>query len=75
MLTDITLRGFWMSRWMSDNSSTDELSKMYDKLTEIALARKLTAPKHKCVNINDYRDALAESMNGFKFGKIIFKMD
>ncbi len=64
-----------MSRWMADNSSTDELSKMYDKLTEMALAGKLTSPKHKCVNIYGYRDALAESMNGFKFGKIIFKMD
>jgi len=64
-----------MSRWMSDHSSSVEMSLMYDKLTEMALASQLTSPKHKCVRLEEYKSALDESMQGFKFGKIIFKMD
>ena len=64
-----------MSRWMSDHSSADEMSQMYDKLTEMALAGYLTSPKHKCLKLEDYKSALDESMQGFKFGKIIFIMD
>ena len=59
---------------MSDHSSSDELSKMYDKLTKMALAGRLSAPKHKLVKLEEFSSALGESMKGFKAGKLIFDM-
>ena len=47
---------------------------MYDKLTEMALAGRLSAPKHKLVKLEEFSSALAESMKGFKAGKLIFEL-
>jgi hypothetical protein len=46
-LSDISIRGFWLSRWMDENAATDKVSKMYDHLTALAISGQLSPPKHK----------------------------
>ena len=64
-----------MSRWMEENSDSDKLIEMYDQLTELSLKGHLSPPKHRCVDLKDYKTALADSMKGFKFGKLIFDFE
>ena len=47
LLLDISIRGFWLSRWMDENAATDKLSQMYDHLTVLALSGQLSPPKHQ----------------------------
>jgi hypothetical protein len=60
---------------MEENSDSDKLTEMYDQLTELSLKGHLSPPKHRCVDLKDYKTALADSMKGFKFGKLIFDFE
>ncbi|RZF47406.1 hypothetical protein LSTR_LSTR016407 [Laodelphax striatellus] len=73
---DITLKGFWMTRWSNDNTCSEARKQMLDDLMCFMHDGRLKAPNHKLVSIRDFRDALANTMNpqGFAGCKYIFDM-
>lgn len=74
-ISDISFRGFWLSRWLDEHAGSDELFQMYDHLTEMSLKGQLIPPKHQLFDLSDHMSALEESTKGFKKGKVIFMMD
>ncbi|XP_039275384.1 enoyl-[acyl-carrier-protein] reductase, mitochondrial [Nilaparvata lugens] len=73
---DLTLRGFWMTRWADLNKNSPARREMLDELMCYMRDGRLKAPQHKLVSIGEYRDALANTMNprGFAGCKYIFDM-
>lgn len=71
---DIQLRGFWMSRWSKENSTSPERQKMYKDIQDLMLKGAVKAPIHKMILFNDYETALKKTldMKGFTGQKFIF---
>lgn len=69
---NISLQGFWMTRWhMLHRNSTAQLT-MYEDLFELMRKGKLKAPKQKIVPLSQYQEAISNTMNvkgfaGYKY--------
>jgi len=74
---DITYRGFWLSKWIENNSDSTQLKDMYNNLESMYLSGNLTMPKYKLVSIFD-QEACSKVLNNALSGKtgekIIFAM-
>lgn len=71
---DISVRGFWMTKWIEDNFDNPERIQMYEELGDMAAKGILNPPKNIFVPLTEYSDALTNCMKGFKAGKYIFDM-
>uniref|UniRef100_A0A8D8SWJ9 Enoyl-[acyl-carrier-protein] reductase, mitochondrial n=1 Tax=Cacopsylla melanoneura TaxID=428564 RepID=A0A8D8SWJ9_9HEMI len=60
---DITLKGHWMTRWQKENKNSTERKSMMNELTELMRAGKLAAPAHKFVTLNNYQEALMNTVS------------
>lgn len=69
---DIAFRGFWMSRWSTENS--DQRDDMYNDLFKLMMNGEFKPAAHKFVSLNDFQTALAEksSVKGMTGDKILF---
>ncbi|KAG8262340.1 hypothetical protein J6590_053823 [Homalodisca vitripennis] len=69
---DISLHGFWMTRWHKSHRNTEVQKEMYKDLFDLMRQGKLKAPSHKIVPLDQYKDAISNTMNvkgyaGFKY--------
>ena len=71
---DISVRGFWMSKWIEDNFDNPARGEMYEELAEMAVNGKLSPPKNFFVPLSDYKDVMSNCMKGFKDSKYIFDL-
>ena len=68
---DLTCRGFWLSRWLSQSSS-EAIVSMYGKLIEWMLAGHLKQPVDGMVALSDYTHALERQYAPDRRGKVLF---
>jgi len=66
--------GYWMSRWSQENANTAQRSEMLSYLCDLIKNRKLETPKTIKVGLNDYKEVLEKSMQGFTDAKYVFVM-
>lgn len=71
---DISVRGFWMSRWIQENFDSPERIEMYEKLAQMAAQDQLSPPKNELVPLEDFKTVMENSMRGFKNYKYIFDL-
>ena len=71
---DISVRGFWMSKWIENNFDNPARAEMYEELAEMAVNGKLSPPKNSFVPLSDYKDVMSNCMKGFKDSKYIFDL-
>lgn len=64
---DLTIRGYWMTRWTTENADSPERSKMFEELTQLMIDRKLNPPKHKLIGFESYKEALSNTMTAKGF--------
>lgn len=69
---DIQLRGFWMSRWHTENGISKQCDQMYDDLLQLMKDGKLIAPAHKSVPLHLFQETLktinsSKSYTSFKY--------
>ncbi|VVC31767.1 Alcohol dehydrogenase, C-terminal,NAD(P)-binding domain,GroES-like,Polyketide synthase, enoylreductase [Cinara cedri] len=69
---DIQLRGFWMTRWHTENATSKQREEMYDELSKFMKNGKLVAPAHKAISLDSYKEALentisSKSYTSFKY--------
>lgn len=60
---DIKVRGFWMTRWSTNNFESEERQEMFDELISMMTNDELHGPAYKVIQFDDYREALANAMN------------
>lgn len=70
----ISLRGYWMSQWVTDHRGDGQREKMYDELINLMISGAFKPVVHKKVALTDYKDVLAGAMNikGMAGHKLIF---
>jgi len=71
---DISVRGFWMSKWIENNFNDPARATMYEELAEMAVDGKLSAPKNSFVHLNEFKTVMSNCMKGFKDSKYIFDL-
>jgi len=72
---DLSLRGFWMGQWNEREGRSEARLAMYATLGAMAAGGDLLAPAHRLIAMEDYREALANTLGGFLPAKYVFRMD
>lgn len=74
---DIQLRGFWMTEWNKSNSGNEKYTEMMEFLFRMYLNGDLKAPTHKLINLENFQEALLNTMSvqGFSGHKYILVFD
>ena len=62
IFTDVTLRGFWMTRWNKKHSHDIQRKEMLEKLFSLARNGQLKSPEHDLVSFNNFKVALEHAM-------------
>jgi len=65
IFNDVKLCGFWNSRWISENRSSDAANSMWNYLTNLVRAGHLREPLHQLVPMEDFMKAVGKSMEPF----------
>lgn len=60
---DLAFRGFWMTRWHKENRNSPARQKMIADLVELMKSKKIRAPAHKVVPLENYTEALMNTMS------------
>lgn len=60
---NISLHGFWMTRWHTDNRDTSEQAEMYNELFDMIRQKKLKAPLHKVLPLSQFKEGISNTMN------------
>jgi len=71
---DLQLRGFWMGKWNQDQGRSDKRLEMYDTLTDLASQGHLLPPDHQFIPLEQFREALDKTLEGYLPAKYVFKM-
>ena len=71
---DISVRGFWMTRWSIDHAGMPEQTEMFRDLSNLYANGNLKAPAHKLIPFSNYKEGLENTMTvkGFTGLKYIF---
>ncbi|KAG7175521.1 enoyl-[acyl-carrier-protein] reductase, mitochondrial-like [Homarus americanus] len=62
IFNDVTLRGFWMTRWNKEHFSHPERLHMLDELFQLAQGGQLRPPDHTLVPFSNFQEALKNAM-------------
>ncbi|XP_044738690.1 enoyl-[acyl-carrier-protein] reductase, mitochondrial [Chrysoperla carnea] len=64
---NIQIVGFWMTRWSKDHHDAEARWRMLQELTQMMIDKKLTGPVHKFVKLENFKEALQNtvSVSGF----------
>lgn len=62
IFSDVTLKGFWMTRWNKNHFSHPERENMLNKLFDLVKQGRLCPPDHAMVQFEDYKTALKDAM-------------
>lgn len=60
---DVTLKGFWMTRWNEENSGTSEQSVMLSEIAGFSKNGKWQPPPFELIPLDQYKDVLTKSMH------------
>lgn len=71
---DVSLRGFWLSKWIEQYMDSPLRTDMYEELAEMAYQGQLRPPHRTHAHLEDHASVLEESTKGYKVGKFIFDM-
>lgn len=63
-----------MTRWVDQNLSSPERTKMYDQLSAWAFGRRLLPPSHVIVPVAEYQEAVEKTLKGYKAGKYLIDL-
>ena len=74
IFNDVTVRGFWMTRWNSQHQTSTERHKMWVDLCEMVRKDKLKPPKCDLVPLKDYQQAIKKSMESYTSTKQLLTM-
>ncbi|CAL8113652.1 unnamed protein product [Orchesella dallaii] len=74
IFNDIRIKGFWMTRWNSENS-IENRSKMLNEIASLMSTTKFLPPEHKFVPLVKYREALENTMKGYTGLKYIISLE
>lgn len=74
---DITLKGYWMTRWTKENFHSKERTTMFEELFQWMREDKLVAPIHEFVTLDNYEEGLKNALTyeGFVSKKYILKLN
>lgn len=65
IFSDISLKGFWMSRWNDENNKSSERYAMLDYISSLIISKKLKCPPVSRVPLENFSNAIENSMTGF----------
>ncbi len=68
---DLVCRGFWMSRWKTENLTGSEFSKMLHELIDFIRRGQLKPPQCQKYSLNDYKKAIEQVQQPFNTKKIL----
>merc|ERR1719483_36944 len=72
---DLQLRGFWMGQWNERQGRSEARMDMYSDITELVHNKQLDPPDHKFVALDEYKEALDNTLKGFLPAKYVFKIE
>jgi len=72
---DLQLRGFWMGQWNDREGRSKARLDMYNHITDLVHKGQLDPPDHKFVTLDNYKEALENTLKGFLPAKYVFKME
>ncbi|XP_071964259.1 enoyl-[acyl-carrier-protein] reductase, mitochondrial-like [Antedon mediterranea] len=75
IFNNIKVVGYWMTRWHDRNPNSVEAERMFDELCQWAKEGRLQIPRHRLVNILDYKTAIEGAMADFTTEKQILVFD
>ena len=68
---DLTCRGFWMSRWKSENIKGTEFGKMLHELIGFIRRNELKPPHCRVFPLEDYKAAIEQAQLSFNTTKVL----
>lgn len=73
---NISFRGYWMTKWTSNNRQSPERRKMIEELASYMSSGKLKAPEHKLIPLENYSEAIMKtsSVQGYTGYKYLFDL-
>jgi len=72
---DLQLRGFWMGQWNERQGRSKARMDMYNHITDLIYMGQLSPPDHNFVSLDEYKEALDNTLKGFLPAKYVFKLD
>ena len=75
IFNDVTLRGFWMTRWNQENAHSDDRENMLEFLCDMIRDGHLKAPICRLLHLSNFNDAINKTMQGFTSQKQILVTD
>ncbi|XP_033120609.1 enoyl-[acyl-carrier-protein] reductase, mitochondrial-like [Anneissia japonica] len=75
IFNDIKVVGYWMTRWHDNNPNSVEAARMFDELCQWSKEGRLCIPRHRLVNIKDYKSGIESAMADFTTEKQILVFD
>jgi len=70
---DITIKGFWMDKWIRDQSKA-RIQIMFDKIFDLMRKGIVNPSVAETYSLDDYKEALEGSLKP-RLGKVLFRMD
>ncbi|MEM9219833.1 MAG: zinc-dependent alcohol dehydrogenase family protein [Cyanobacteria bacterium P01_F01_bin.150] len=71
IFNNVQIKGFWLLPWIQ-NSSSEELAKVYSALTQDVIAGRLHADVAACYSLEQFADAMQAYETPGRNGKILF---
>lgn len=62
IFNDVQLRGYWNTRWYSENQNSEKSHAMWGFLSEMIRGGRLKAPVHRLVQLKDFNSAIDKAM-------------
>ncbi|KAK6629843.1 hypothetical protein RUM43_003663 [Polyplax serrata] len=60
---DITLKGFWMTRWSEENAGSSDQTVMLSDIATMSKTGKWQPPPYELVSLDNYKDVLNKAMH------------
>ncbi|PRD32860.1 UNVERIFIED_CONTAM: Enoyl-[acyl-carrier-protein] reductase [Trichonephila clavipes] len=74
IFNDLRIRGFWMTKWKEVHTK-EEVEKMLKEITSIIKTGLLKPPTNRMVKLDNFKDAVAKSMESYVTEKQILVME
>jgi len=65
IFNDVTLRGFWNTRWNNENRGSDSATSMWKYIVSLVQSGQLREPLHRLVPMEDFMKAIDRCMEPF----------
>ncbi|CAF2360804.1 unnamed protein product [Rotaria sp. Silwood2] len=75
IFNDLICRGFWMSRWKSENYTGSEFATMLHELIDFIRRDQLKPPQCQKFLLNDYKAAIEQAQKPMNTKKILFTVE